>query len=1154
MAGNEYEFLRKHHKHEVLSGHRFTPLLSAKAQMAGNEYEFLRKHHKHEVGENQCSSHLVKRIKAPIDLGDVKVGSVREVKLQSGFPASTSTERLEILDDEEHVIGVRTVAGDHRLKKYTSTVTVHSEMVDGQPGTLVVESFVVDVPDGNTKDETCYCAEALIECNLQSLADVSESLAAKDPMGFTGGSNPGSHELESKSTAGIVEDKLKSTRQDGQNTVPMEVESEAEFSNQEASSLTVEWTSPEVSLTNGRCSELPEKPNCPFLVKLFLQHNAYLTKIPVSFFENMPVLRVLDISHTSIKTLPLSICKVFRLRELYLRGCKMLMQLPPEIGHLTNLKVLDLEGTELVSLPKQIGWLLQLEGLKFSLYRFADRHLESINGIERSIIPRETLSKLTSLKELSIDVDPECEWWDAEVEAIISDLGKLGNLEMLKLYFPTVELFQQLQQRRCVKRLEWDIAMPMIYPTLSNFRFIVGRHEDHIMSSVPRDLQYEFVKLEKCFRYVNGVRDSDAITKALEHVGALFLDRHWTIEWLSVSDMERMNKLKFCLIAECNEMRAILGRPTYFRELVKDSGREPILTSLCYLGIHYMKNLHKICGGKIANGSLSNLKFLAIHTCPVLSSIFNFSLLDNLIFLQELIVEDCPKVRSLVTQESSRFQHKEFLPRLEKISLLHLPELNNISTGVWIAPRLQKMVIYNCLKLKNLHPLERCSRDVKEIKGESEWWESNKLDWSSDHHEYLIHVFVPLQEDDDSIDELAEAVQISLIMSQATESIEDLILNMDMKKEDKLEVRPKEIGTSKSVSDELEQLPMELVSSNFSTNKLKISSWKKFYWGLLAEPRKNPEFSFPSVARTLGQLSLAGCNLSDSSIPWDLSGLCSLWELDLSFTPISRLPEGIKWPNAVRFLKLNGCRNLHYLPELPLLQVLAVNECTALERINFVSNKTSSAPVSMLSHGCDKLVEVDSVFRLEPIGTFDAEVMNSWGLDNLKSMGNIEVELCNNMTRTRKKLPPQGLFEFGILSTFLPMSKIPSFFGNMQSGSSMTFVVPSSSPNLNLLRGMNICIVYVRSKEYKYEQYYDFHINVSNSNRVLNWTYYPTVCLDGEDDMMWLSHWDMRDYQLEAGDIVNVSVDVGAGFEVRECGTCLVYGESKEIVTPLSTS
>jgi abscisic acid receptor (PYR/PYL family) len=45
----------------------------------------------------------------------------------------------------------------------------------------VIESFVVDVPDGNTKDETCYFVEAVIKCNLTSLAEVSERLAVQSP-------------------------------------------------------------------------------------------------------------------------------------------------------------------------------------------------------------------------------------------------------------------------------------------------------------------------------------------------------------------------------------------------------------------------------------------------------------------------------------------------------------------------------------------------------------------------------------------------------------------------------------------------------------------------------------------------------------------------------------------------------------------------------------------------------------------------------------------------------------------------------------------------------------------------------------------------------------------------------------------------------------
>lgn len=66
------------------------------------------------------------------------------------------------------------------FQNYSSIISLHPEVIDGRPGTLVIESFVVDVPEGNTKDETCYFVEALINCNLKSLADVSERLAVQD--------------------------------------------------------------------------------------------------------------------------------------------------------------------------------------------------------------------------------------------------------------------------------------------------------------------------------------------------------------------------------------------------------------------------------------------------------------------------------------------------------------------------------------------------------------------------------------------------------------------------------------------------------------------------------------------------------------------------------------------------------------------------------------------------------------------------------------------------------------------------------------------------------------------------------------------------------------------------------------------------------------
>ncbi|KAK9749271.1 hypothetical protein RND81_02G114300 [Saponaria officinalis] len=167
------------------------------------EAEYITKHHKQQnIAANQCSSCLTKRIKAPIDIvwslvrrfdqpqrykpfisecnlqGDFKVGTVREVNVRSGLPATTSTERLELLDDEHHIFGVRITGGDHRLRNYSSVITVHPEAIDGRPGTLLIESFVVDVPDGNTTEDTCCFIQALINCNLNCLAEVSEKIAS----------------------------------------------------------------------------------------------------------------------------------------------------------------------------------------------------------------------------------------------------------------------------------------------------------------------------------------------------------------------------------------------------------------------------------------------------------------------------------------------------------------------------------------------------------------------------------------------------------------------------------------------------------------------------------------------------------------------------------------------------------------------------------------------------------------------------------------------------------------------------------------------------------------------------------------------------------------------------------------------------------------
>ncbi|XP_007219667.2 abscisic acid receptor PYL4 [Prunus persica] len=149
---------------------------------------------------NQCCSAVVQSIEAPVPTvwsvvrrfdnpqaykhflkscqvidGTGDVGTLRKVHVVSGLPAGSSTERLEILDDERHVLSFSVVGGDHRLENYRSVTTLHDS--PSGLGTVVVESYVVDVPPGNTKEETCVFVDTIVRCNLQSLAQIAESMA-----------------------------------------------------------------------------------------------------------------------------------------------------------------------------------------------------------------------------------------------------------------------------------------------------------------------------------------------------------------------------------------------------------------------------------------------------------------------------------------------------------------------------------------------------------------------------------------------------------------------------------------------------------------------------------------------------------------------------------------------------------------------------------------------------------------------------------------------------------------------------------------------------------------------------------------------------------------------------------------------------------------
>ncbi|KAJ4899984.1 Abscisic acid receptor PYR1 [Raphanus sativus] len=165
--------------------------------------EAIAEFHTYRLGPGSCSSLHAQRIHAPPEIVwsvvrrfdkpqtykhfikscsvedgfEMRVGCTRAVNVISGLPANTSTERLDVLDDERRVTGFSIIGGEHRLTNYKSVTTVHRFDKEGRIWTVVLESYVVDMPEGNSEDDTRMFADTVVKLNLQKLATVTEAMA-----------------------------------------------------------------------------------------------------------------------------------------------------------------------------------------------------------------------------------------------------------------------------------------------------------------------------------------------------------------------------------------------------------------------------------------------------------------------------------------------------------------------------------------------------------------------------------------------------------------------------------------------------------------------------------------------------------------------------------------------------------------------------------------------------------------------------------------------------------------------------------------------------------------------------------------------------------------------------------------------------------------
>ncbi|KAF2293959.1 hypothetical protein GH714_005947 [Hevea brasiliensis] len=384
-----------------------------------------------------------------------------------------------------------------------------------------------------------------------------------------------------------------------------------------------------ISLMDNKLRSLPERPACSNLSTLLLQRNGDLTMIPEQFFGSMQNLRVLDLHGTKITTLPLSLSCLQSLRALYLNCCNQLIKLPSRIDTLQHLEVLDIRGTKINYLPIEVGCLRQL--------RVGNQ------------------------------------WWNEVAREMSEEVATLTKLTSLSFCFPGVDILKIF----IMKSSMWKHFC-------FAFQFSIGQYHSHPY----RIVDYFEYEVCKCLKYANGEGIDAAIKEVLATANALELLGNKGVLKLSDYGVDNLNKLRSCLIESCNEMETIIDG---------NGITNVVLQSLEKMYISNLPMLKSIWEGSIPTGSLAQLTTLIFYKCPKLKKIFSKGLIQQLCKLQHLEVEDCEEIEEIIIETENNGLESRALPSLKKLILLNLPRLRS----VWIDdslewPSLERTVIAMC--------------------------------------------------------------------------------------------------------------------------------------------------------------------------------------------------------------------------------------------------------------------------------------------------------------------------------------------------------------------------------------------------------------------------------------------------------------------------
>ncbi|CAN6693456.1 unnamed protein product [Malus baccata var. baccata] len=446
-----------------------------------------------------------------------------------------------------------------------------------------------------------------------------------------------------------------------------------------------------ISLMGNEICNLPDELVCPKLEILLLQSNFEVEEIPEDFFQSPNALRVFDISSTEIISLPSSFNLLTKLQTLHLDRCQSITDVSI-LGELKKLEVLSMRESGIEALPEEIGHLTNLRMLDLTMSTYI------------AAIPSNVISRLSKLEELYMqlsfaDWGKTVEGEDDKTNASFDELICLPYLNSLKVDISDAECLPE------------NVGF---FRNWVNFDICISRDPVHRSMNVhlSKNIITPYSRALFLDTTINTLPDwfNSTATERVEKI--IYLEPRSLTDILLEYNHGKLHGLKFLHLQECREMVTLMNTETRVPN-------KPVLESLEELHVFCWDRLQQLCVGELLRGSLGKLKFLEVEQCEgVADALVPSNLLQRLQNLEVLIV--CATGMVYIFESQGLEQGETVLTKLREMKLENLPELTNILNGPAqpaMFHNLKTLAISKCKKLKTLFTFDvaQCLLQLEEL-------------------------------------------------------------------------------------------------------------------------------------------------------------------------------------------------------------------------------------------------------------------------------------------------------------------------------------------------------------------------------------------------------------------------------------------------------